>query len=179
MPFFILTGGPGCGKSTVALHLEMQHGKRVVHEAAESVIRVKQAQGIKQPWTMPSFQREIWELQNKRMLVNSDTILDVFLDRYFVDAIAYSMETGTRHELPADHEEQLDRDIPVFFFESLDTHEQNSYRCEDRQKALEMSQKILDLYRRYGFKVIIVPKGSVDERSGFVLKKVEELTGRA
>lgn len=48
MPLYILSGGPGCGKSSVILYLERQH-KHIVHEAAESTIRAHQALGQPQP----------------------------------------------------------------------------------------------------------------------------------
>ena len=45
---FVLTGGPGSGKSSIILELE-RRGEYVVREAAEDVIRLEQAKGIKNP----------------------------------------------------------------------------------------------------------------------------------
>ena len=50
MKKYILTGGPGTGKSTLILALE-QEGYATVPEAAEAYIKYRQAMGKPDPWT--------------------------------------------------------------------------------------------------------------------------------
>ena len=45
MKKYILTGGPGSGKSSILLGLEQQ-GETIIREAAEDYIKHQQAQGI-------------------------------------------------------------------------------------------------------------------------------------
>ena len=59
---YILTGGPGSGKSSILLELRSR-GNTIVREAAEDVIRLEQARGNTKPWELPEFQRKILELQ--------------------------------------------------------------------------------------------------------------------
>ena len=46
---FILTGTPGCGKTSVIKALEIT-GASVVTEAATDIIASQQRQGIENPW---------------------------------------------------------------------------------------------------------------------------------
>ncbi len=174
MSFFIFSGGPGCGKSSVILHLEKEHGFAVVHEAAESIIRIEKAKGNPRPWESPGFQRRICELQGVRMarvdsLSKSEPVL---LDRYFVDSIAYSREMGRTGEMP---DAGMDNSIPVFFFDLLPSHESNDIRREDAAQAARMHSVIASEYENMGFKIIRVPQGTLEERSAFVIDKMAEL----
>lgn len=45
---YVITGGPGTGKSSIILALEKK-GEHIVHEAAEDFIKLQQARGIKEP----------------------------------------------------------------------------------------------------------------------------------
>lgn len=49
MPGYILTGGPGAGKTAVLRLLEVT-GHVVVEEAATNVIAVDNALGVEEPW---------------------------------------------------------------------------------------------------------------------------------
>ena len=62
---YVLTGGPGSGKSSIILALEMQE-EYVIREAAEDYIRLRQAQGQPQPWTEADFQDRILDIQMQR-----------------------------------------------------------------------------------------------------------------
>lgn len=46
---YILTGTPGCGKTSLIRALEMT-GASVVAEAATDIIAYKQMQGVAEPW---------------------------------------------------------------------------------------------------------------------------------
>ena len=59
---YILTGGPGTGKSSLILALE-QAGYATIREAAEDYIRFRQAMGQPEPWTEEDFQALLRDLQ--------------------------------------------------------------------------------------------------------------------
>ena len=81
MKRYILTGTPGCGKTSIIRSLEVA-GYAVVEEAATDIIALRQAQGIDEPWKDASFIDDIANLQRQRQmqLVESSSAAE-FYDR--------------------------------------------------------------------------------------------------
>jgi predicted ATPase len=174
MKQYILTGGPGCGKTSAILELEKSHKKYIIHESAESIIRIYMARGHEKPWEISGFQNDIWMLTRRRILTVPVYVDEVFHDRYFIDCIAYAKHTKTYHEIPQNYVDNINTKIPVFFFEQLDTCEKNKIRREDDALAKEMSEKILNEYETHGFNLIIVKKAPLKERIEFILNYIKE-----
>lgn len=64
---YILTGTPGCGKTSLIRALEMT-GASVVSEAATDIITYKQMQGVAEPWKNEDFIDYIIRLQKHRQI---------------------------------------------------------------------------------------------------------------
>ena len=62
MKRYIITGTPGCGKTSVIRALELT-GASVVSEAATDLIAFRQAQDDQEPWKHPNFIDDIVRLQ--------------------------------------------------------------------------------------------------------------------
>jgi predicted ATPase len=60
----------------------------------------------------------------------------------------------------------------VFFFENLGFIEHTDARKISYEDALVFEQIHLDVYKEFGFEIIMVPKQSIEERCGFVLTTV-------
>jgi predicted ATPase len=91
MKKYVLTGGPGTGKSSIILSLEAK-GEYVIREGAEDYIRLRQAAGAKTPWTEPDFQDRILDLQLQREARVPKGATRVFIDRGVADGLAYAKE---------------------------------------------------------------------------------------
>lgn len=68
---YVLTGAPGCGKTTVAAALG-RRGYVVVAEAATDVIARQQVRGVDEPWDRENFLDQVVELQRQRRLEAGD-----------------------------------------------------------------------------------------------------------
>ena len=78
---YILTGTPGCGKTSIIRALEMT-GASVVAEAATDIIAYRQMQGVAEPWKNEDFIDYIVGLQKHRQIDLSDKYSDLhFYDR--------------------------------------------------------------------------------------------------
>ncbi len=64
---YILTGMPGCGKTSIIQTLEAL-GHTVIQEAATDVIATEQALGNLEPWISPKFIDDIITLQKKTII---------------------------------------------------------------------------------------------------------------
>ena len=94
---YVLTGGPGSGKSSIILALEQQ-GESIIREAAEDYIKLRQAQGQETPWIEPDFQDRILDLQIQRELRIPLFAERVFIDRGLADGMAYEVEGRKTYE---------------------------------------------------------------------------------
>ena len=93
MKRYILTGTPGCGKTSIIRCLEVA-GYAVVEEAATDIIALRQAQGIAEPWTHPSFIDDITSLQIQRQTRIADVSSVQFYDRSPLCTYALSVWLG-------------------------------------------------------------------------------------
>ena len=82
MKNYVLTGTPGCGKTTILRALELKK-YAVIEEAATDLISYEQAVGVESPWKNPDFIDEAVALQKHRQIqsMNLHSNLPIFFDR--------------------------------------------------------------------------------------------------
>jgi predicted ATPase len=178
---FIFTGTPGSGKTSVILGLE-KLGHAVIHEAATDVISQEQAKGLERPWEEPKFIDQIVRMQKERQMNSTGNIQ--FYDRspfctYALGKyLAYWKDLEFK-PLPVLLDE-IDRCLKngvyqnrIFFFENLGFIEHTDARKISYEDALIFEQIHLDVYKGFGFDIMMVPKGlTVTQRCEFILEKV-------
>ena len=179
MEKYILTGGPGTGKTTLLDSLTKK-GFASLPEVARQIIAEEQVkekddgyQGV-YPWTnLALFQKLVMkrQLQQEQRIKHSPHNR-IFLDRSLADSIAYA-EIGN---IPVHHDlhdliEQADY-TRVFYLEQLPFYNQDKERKEDQTLARRIHEKLYHVYDRLGFDIVTVPVcGSIEERVQFVLKE--------
>lgn len=179
MKRYVLTGAPGCGKSSVLLELE-NRGFEVIREAAQDVIQRYHAKGIEKPWEDVMFQDEVLKLQ----LFREDKFQKdktYFLDRGVIDGLAYAREKHPSRwwiEHQSHHRRKEGRygyDV-IFFLNPLDDVETNSIRREGIEEAKMIDGFLREEYhsRRYfGDRFVEIPNASIEERADLILQGVE------
>jgi predicted ATPase len=179
---FILTGTPGSGKTSVIRELE-KLGHAVIHEAATDVISQEQAKGMKKPWEEPEFVDKITLMQKERQMNAAGDLQ--FYDRspfctYALGKyLAHWKNTEFRHspvvlgEIDRCLKDRIYRNR-VFFFENLGFIEHTDARKISYEDALTFEQVHLDVYKEFGFDIVMVPKGlTVTQRCEFILERVK------
>lgn len=169
---YILTGGPGSGKSSVLLELE-RRGEYIIREAAEDVIKLAQSKGVEKPWELANFQRDILNIQIQRERAIPQDIRRVFIDRGIPDGLAYTKQ-GT--DIYKEIKSQCPRYSGIFLIENLGGTEQNKVRREDNGEALELELILGEIYTINpvgGYKVVHIPPQSVIERADDILGVIE------
>lgn len=172
MKQYILTGGPGTGKSSIILALE-RRGEYVVREAAEDTIRYMQASGIEEPWLRYDFQKEVVLLQQQREARIPESIERIFFDRGLYDSLAYIQKYGHPmfpEFLEATKDCMYDK---VFLVENLGKCENTDYRAESLEEALDLEKRQRENYEKLGFEIITVPVMTLEDRVNFVLSKCD------
>jgi predicted ATPase len=196
---FILTGGPGAGKTALLRRLETR-GHAVVEEAATDVIALEQARGVAEPWLRPGFVEAITELQRIRRLgrlagaewadratsgahphgVQGANRAQVH-DRSAVCTLALARFLGVPVPPILASELELIAAQPVYaptvlFVRMLGFVTRTEARRIGLEDALRFEGVHEQAYREYGFELVDVPAAPVDERAEAVSALLREWT---
>jgi predicted ATPase len=173
MKRFILTGAPGSGKTAILRQLELD-GFPVVEEAATDVIALEQAQGVGEPWTRPSFIDSVTKLQSSRQLSAAHLPGEIqFHDRSIICTIALASYLGhpsrgvLSQELERIESERIFQNR-VFFIQNLGFITPTEARRISFEETLRFERIHEETYRRFGFEIVLVPAGSVQERAAAI-----------
>jgi predicted ATPase len=177
MKKYILTGAPGAGKTAVLRQLELD-GFSVVEEAATDVIGLWQARGVAEPWRDVSFIDAVAELQMQRQLRTAGEPGKVqFHDRSAICTAALAKQLGfpltdrlNRELERTENESIFERE--VFFLRNLGFVAPTEARRISFEDALRFERIHEETYRRFGFQIVWVEPGSIDERANMIKKAV-------
>jgi len=167
--WYVITGAPSSGKTTVISALE-QLGCPVVHEVARNYIdkELKKGKNIRQiKADILSFERHILY---KKVEIEKSLLKDapVFLDRAVPDSIGYYILEGLSPDEPIKKSKQT-RYKKIFLFERL-KFEKDDVRSENDKIAAKLNRILKESYQMLGYEIISVPLLSIDDRVDFILK---------
>ena len=165
---FVLTGGPGVGKTTLARCLS-NLGFGIVRETARDVIVEQRSRGSESlPWhDRTAFQLLVLEQQLIREAQAMASI--VFCDRGIPDGIAYLRVAG----LPVPKsiaENARDRYELVFLLEPVGEVPADGVRYEDPETAARVHALIFEVYTELGYSVIRIPALPVPARAEILIR---------
>jgi predicted ATPase len=160
MKRYILTGTPGCGKTSILRLLELA-GFIVIEEAATDVIALQQANGIAESWRHPTFIDDIVNLQKLRQTRIANIGEVHFYDRSPVCTYALAVWLG--FPIAANLADEISRiekeriyQRQVFFIENLGFCEPSAARKITFADSLRFEKVHEDAYRQFGYECIKV-----------------------
>jgi predicted ATPase len=184
-PFYVITGGPGTGKTTVLAEL-LRRGHTCISEDARALIQGQVAnKGSSLPWAdAPRFaellmqqsiatyrtQSAMWHAQ-----ATKNAQVPVYFDRGIGDAFTYADIIG--HTLPAHLHEQASGcryRNPVF----LAPYWQAIYTTDtERRQTIEEAERtehaVMKTYTDLGYEIVRLPLASPAERADFILRYLQ------
>ncbi|WP_175951047.1 AAA family ATPase [Burkholderia sp. BCC0405] len=169
--FFVVTGGPGSGKSTLLDALEHAGFSRS-QEAGRGVIRDQMAiDGQALPWRDPAAFAELmlsWEMRSYDLARRARG--PVFFDRGVPDVVGYLRLAGLPVPAHAQAAARRFRYHPRVFIAPPwpDIYMQDTERRQDFAEAVRTYDAMVECYTTYGYRLIELPRDSVQARVRFV-----------
>lgn len=171
--WFVVTGGPSTGKTTLLLGLK-KRGYKIIPEAARTLIDESLQEGIsvgELRFDEKLFQEKV-ALLKKQIENKCDRNEIVFFDRGMHDTLAYMREYN--FDINGGIMELMDTSVynKVFLLEPLPTFENDYARTENSAFTKSLHQQLFDVYREYGMNPIVVKVASPRERLEFVINNL-------
>jgi predicted ATPase len=170
---FVLTGGPGAGKSTLVDALASAGYARSV-EAGRSIIRDQVSiGGPALPWRDPGLYAELqlcWDIRSYRLARERHE--PVFFDRGIPDVVGYLELVGL--PVPA----HMRKAVEVFRYDPLafvappwpEIYGQDKERRQTFDEAERTFEVMTRTYAASGYELVTIPRASIGERVRFILE---------
>lgn len=173
--FFIITGGPGMGKTAVIAALG-KLGYITVPETGRDIIRQQVAEGGQAlPWAnREAFARLMFEQSLRDYQRQPYGNGPVFFDRGIADTIGYLELCG----LPVP--EEMQRAAALYRFNQivfitppwLSIYEQDKERKQSFEEAVLTYESMVKVYSRLEYRLVQLPQATVQERAAFILDSI-------
>lgn len=171
----VIIGGPGTGKTTIIEGL-LAKGYCCYPEISREVTLEAKKQGIEQLFLEnPLLFSELLLEGRKKQFHNAHKELHdiVFLDRGIPDVLAYMHYIGDSYPPFFD---QACRDhiyTKIFLLPPWEEiYISDNERYENFEQAKLIYNHLTETYQKYGYHLIEVPKGTVEERISFILNQL-------
>lgn len=170
-PWYVLTGGPCAGKTTLIFELE-KRGYGVVPEPARIIIDRKLAEGqtIGEIVTDPDWLPSVVRLA-RQSAEEIPPEQESFFDRGVHDSFAYYKLNGRPVDETLRSAADAIRYKKVFLLDLVDFINDEA-RSETPEEARKLHELIREGYESNGYEVIPVPVLPVPERADFVLARL-------
>lgn len=167
----IITGGPGTGKTTIIEKL-VEMGYSCYPEISREVTLEAKRQGVDQLFlTEPLLFSQMLldgRLKQYQNALNEDSST-VFIDRGVPDVLAYMDFIGDTYPEHFDaHCNEIKYDSVFVLPPWEEIYESDEARYENFDQAKIIYEHLKLTYKKYGYNLIEVPIGTVDERVEFI-----------
>ena len=170
---FVMTGGPGAGKTTV-LHALSVRGFHYVPGSARAIIKQRKEAGLSPRPALQQFGREMLQAdmaQYHETPVHRDP---VFFDRGVCDALGFLSLHGaiSEAEVAARVKEFPYNEVVFLLPPWEEIYTVDTERDQSFTEALAVCESVRQWYARWGYQVVEDPKGNVEERVDFILRTI-------
>jgi len=174
--FYIISGGPGVGKTSLLLELENRNYTCIAETAREIIKEQVLVKGEALPWKDKSLFLKLMFEGSVEAYKKAEKLGKriIFFDRGIPDSLTYAEIIGTGESAGLEFYVRNFRYNPkVFFLQPWkDIYETDEERKQNWEEAV-LSAKINEsVYRRLGYSIIEVPNFPVLQRADFVLGNV-------
>jgi len=171
MNLYVISGGPGTGKTTTIESLRKE-GFGILEETARKIAEKKFPGKSVKEINPKDFQEEIFKLQVAQIEKIKDDKRIFFSDRGIGDTIAfYKLRVGQAPKEMWKYAKKI-KYRGIFILDFLPFYEKDILRQEDEEEQKKIHEEIIKTYKELGYDIVRVPFMSVKDRVNFIKSKV-------
>ncbi len=172
---FVLSGGPGSGKTTVLRELD-KAGFRHAPEVARQIIQEQvRSGGTALPWVdREAYTRLMLRRSIESYLEHAPALRPVFCDRGIPDTLGYARLIGLPETNEIEDACRRYRYAPLVFVAPpwKEIYVTDSERKQDFAEAKRTFEQVTSVYRDCGYDVAEIPRLSPGGRAQFILERL-------
>jgi predicted ATPase len=173
----VITGGPGTGKTTIIEKL-IEQGHNCFNEISRQVTIEARKHGFEQLFLEKPllFSELLLEGRKKQFHEAQEHDCDlIFLDRGIPDILAYMHYIGDSYPAFFDQACKDHKYSKVFILPPWqEIYISDEARYENYEQAKLIYDHLVETYKKYGYDLIEVPKGTLDNRILFILEELSK-----
>ena len=171
---FVITGGPGAGK-TATLDALAARGFHCVPESARAIIRKRKESGLSPRPSPEHFGAEMLKEDMARYRGTPIENHPVFFDRGVCDALAFLSLYGVTSvaEVEAHVKEFRYNDLVFLLPPWPEIYRKDAERDQSFTEAIAVYESLRQWYTHWRYHLVEVPRGNVEERADFILKTIQ------
>lgn len=173
--FFVITGGPGMGKTSLLEELERRKYICIPETGRQIIIHQMNIKGIALPWKSPMLFGELMFRQaHEDFLTCGEQQQPVFFDRGIPDVIGY-MELCRLQ--PGREIKEIAKSLryhPLVFITPPweEIYRNDTERKQSFPEAVETYKMMQKVYTKLGYQTLEIPKVSIRDRADFLIKAI-------
>jgi len=171
--FYILTGGPGGGKTSLLEFLAAK-GYHYIPETARQIIKDRLSKNLS-PRPEPNiFAQEIFRRDWENFISNSNNSSLLFFDRSFLDSACMIFDTDINFYNQIKRDKLRHRYNNSVFITPpwKEIYQNDDERDQSFEDAIKVYDRIEQWYRSRGYDVIVLPKDTIENRADFLLDQI-------
>ena len=171
---FVITGGPGAGKTTT-LNALAERGYIYAPDSARAIIRERLASGLSPRPPLEQFGDNILQMDMARYRETPVTDHPVFFDGGIVGALCFLDQLNA---ISPKKVEEYVRSFPynkvVFLMPPWEEiYRTDSERDQTFSESVQVFEDLRKWYARWDYEIIEAPRTATDQRVNFILQTVE------
>lgn len=171
--FYILSGGPGGGKTSLLEYLASM-GFNFIPETAREIIRERLSKGLSPRQDAATFAKEMFLKDYNNYMSNLHIQSPLFFDRSFIDSagLLYSSDIDEYNQIRNTH--LINRYNRNVFITPpwKEIYKNDAERDQTFDQAIGVYEQVCRLYRLNDYEIILLPRESIAARADFILKRV-------
>ena len=171
--FYVITGGPGAGKTSVLENLASK-GYSCIPETARQIIKERLSQGLSARPEPKTFAKQIFDLDWKNFISNLKLSSVVFFDRSFIDSACMLFDSD-----PASYDKISRSTISHRYNNKVfitppwkEIYRNDEERDQSFEQSIEVYERLDKWYREHGYDMIVLPKDTIENRVNFILDEI-------
>ncbi|HEX4850115.1 MAG TPA: AAA family ATPase [Puia sp.] len=168
--FYIITGGPGGGKTTLLENLTLK-GYRYIPETARQIIKERLLHNLPPRPDPLTFAKEIFNKDILNFSQNAEVESPLFFDRSIMDS-AWQIFNSNQHEYNLVKDQLLNNRYNKKVFITppwKEIYQADSERDQTFEEAVEVFEHLYQWYETHNYELILLPKDTIERRIAFIL----------